>query len=98
MTKLEKIEKDLGKARDRLAEAQAKVKELEGQYTDEENAMIVQIVRKMKMAPDELAAFLNKNKPNMNDPGKRPSPLGGGDQHKPDGPKPPEPGGNHQPS
>lgn len=95
MTKLEKIEKDLGKARERLADAQAKVKELEGAYTEEENAMIVQVVRKVKMTPAELAAFLSKSKGDITDPGKKPSPPMGGDgQNRHDGHKPPEPGGN----
>lgn len=97
MTKLERIEKDLDKARQRMAEAQAKVKELEIQRTDEENAMIVQMVRKMKMSPDELAVFLDKNKNDLTDPGKKPAvPLGGNIPHQPEGHKPPDHDNHHQ--
>ena len=42
MNRLEKIEKDLEKAREKAAECQAKVRELEKQKQEEENSQIVQ--------------------------------------------------------
>ena len=50
MTKLEKIDKELDKAREKAAEWQAK---------EEENSMIVQAVRSLKLTPSELAAFFS---------------------------------------
>ena len=57
MNRLEKIEKDLEKAREKAAECQAKVRELEKQKQEEENSQIVQAVRSLKLTPEELAAF-----------------------------------------
>lgn len=62
MIRLEKIDKELEKAREKAAEWQAKVRELEKQRQEEENSMIVQAVRSLKMTPAELLAFLNNPK------------------------------------
>ena len=62
MNRLEKIEKDLEKAREKAAECQAKVRELEKQKQEEENSQIVQAVRSMKLTPAELLAFFNDPK------------------------------------
>ncbi|WP_070043243.1 DUF4315 family protein [Robinsoniella peoriensis] len=59
MTKLEKIDKELEKSREKAAEWQVKVRDLEKQRQEEENSMIVQAVRSMKMTPAELLAFLD---------------------------------------
>lgn len=59
MTKLEKIDKELVKAREKAAEWQAKVRDLEKQRQEEENSMIVQAVRSLKLTPAELASFFN---------------------------------------
>ena len=59
MTKLEKIDKELVKAREKAAEWQAKVRDLEKQRQEEENSMIVQAVRSLKLTPAELAAFFS---------------------------------------
>ena len=60
MTKLEKIDKELEKARSRLLEWQTKVKELEAKHIEEENTQIVGIVRSLNMSPKELATFLKR--------------------------------------
>lgn len=60
MTKLEKIDKELEKARSRLLEWQTKVKELEAKRIEEENTQIVGIVRSLNMSPEELATFLKR--------------------------------------
>ena len=75
MTKLEKIDKELDKAREKAAEWQAKVRDLEKQRQEEENSMIVQAVRSLKLTPAELAAFFSN--PNIATSGQ-------------DGPKPDE--------
>ncbi len=58
MNKIEKIENELEKARDKAAEWAGKVRELEKQRQEEENSQIVQAVRSLKLTPDMLAAFL----------------------------------------
>lgn len=67
MTKLEKIDKELLKAREKAAEWQAKVRDLEKQRQEEENTMIVQAVRSLKLTPAELVAFLDN--PNVSTSG-----------------------------
>ena len=62
MSKLEKIDRELEKAREKAAEWQAKIKDLEKQRQEEENSMIVQAVRSLKLTPAELMAFLNDPK------------------------------------
>ena len=59
MTKLEKIDKELSKAREKAAEWQTKIRDLEKQRQEEENSMIVQAVRSLKLTPAELAEFFS---------------------------------------
>ena len=59
MNKIDKIEKELEKAREKAAEWQAKIKDLEKQRQEEENSKIVQAVRSLKLTPSELAAFFS---------------------------------------
>lgn len=59
MNRIDKIEKDLEKAREKAAEWQAKIRELEKQKQEEENSQIVQAVRSLKLTPAELMAFLS---------------------------------------
>ena len=58
MNRLEKIEKDLEKAREKAAECQAKVRELEKQKTELENTDFVAVARSYHLTPGELAEFL----------------------------------------
>lgn len=67
MSRLEKIEKELLKAREKAAEWQARVRDLEKQKQEEENVMIVQAVRSLKLTPAELLSFLDN--PNVSTPG-----------------------------
>ena len=48
MNKIDKIEKELEKAREKAAEWQAKIRDLEKQKQEEENSQIVQAVRSQK--------------------------------------------------
>ena len=53
---------ELEKAREKAAEWQAKIRELEKQKQEEENSQIVQAVRSLKLTPAQLMAFLNDPK------------------------------------
>ena len=72
MTKIERIDAEILKARERIAEQQAKIRTLEGQKIDEENAQIVQMIRKLKMTPAELGRFFEKYKNNLTNPTRTP--------------------------
>jgi len=72
MTKIERIEAEILKAREKIAEFQAKIRTLEGQRTDEENAQIVQMVRKLRLTPAELERFLDRHKNTLTNPTKTP--------------------------
>jgi hypothetical protein len=58
MTKLEKIERDAQKTRERIAAMQALLKQIDGQRTEQENLQIIQQVRALKLSKDELYAFI----------------------------------------
>ena len=58
MSKLEKIDRELEKAREKAAECQAKVRELEKQKTELENTDFVAVARSYHLTPGELAEFL----------------------------------------
>lgn len=62
MNKIDKIDRELEKAREKAAEWQAKIRELEKQKQEEENSQIVQAVRSLKLTPAELMAFLSDPK------------------------------------
>ena len=62
MNKIDKLDKELEKAREKAAERQAKIRELEKQKQEEENSQIVQAVRSLKLTPAQLMAFLNDPK------------------------------------
>ena len=54
MNKIDKLDKELEKAREKAAEWQAKVRELEKQKQEKENSQIVQAVRSLKLTPAQL--------------------------------------------
>ena len=57
MNKIDKLDKELEKAREKAAEWQAKIRELEKQKQEEENSQIVQAVRSLKLTPTQLWLF-----------------------------------------
>lgn len=57
--KLERIQKDIEKARAKILEQQSKLKTLEAQKIEEENAQIVQMVKAVHIDQNQLAAFLS---------------------------------------
>jgi len=59
MNKLEKIELEAQRAREKIAAMQAILKQIDGKRTEQENLQIVQQVRALKLSRDELYAFLN---------------------------------------
>ena len=57
--KIERINKEIAKTREKITEYQNKLKGLEAQKTEAENLEIVQLVRAMRMTPQELNAMLS---------------------------------------
>ena len=58
MNKIDRINKEIAKTREKITEYQNKLKGLEAQKTEAENLEIVQLVRAMRMTPQELNAML----------------------------------------
>ena len=58
-TKIERIDREIQKTREKIAEYQEKLKALEAQKTEAENLEIVQMVRAMRMTPEQLSAMLS---------------------------------------
>ena len=58
-TKIERIDREITKTREKIAEYQEKLKTLEAQKTEVENLEIVQMVRAMRMTPEQLSAMLS---------------------------------------
>ena len=56
-TKLDRIERDIEKTRAKILEQQKKLKDLEAQKVEEENAQIVQMVKAVHLDGTQLARF-----------------------------------------
>ena len=59
MNKIERIDREIQKTREKITEYQNKLKGLEAQKTEAENLEIVQLVRAMKLTPQELNELLS---------------------------------------
>ena len=58
--KIERIDQEIAKnPREKIAEQQEKLKDLEAQKTEAENLEIVQMVRALRMTPAQLSAMLS---------------------------------------
>lgn len=57
--KIERIDQEIAKTREKIAEYQEKLKALEAQKTEAENLEIVQMVRTMRMTPAQLSVLLS---------------------------------------
>lgn len=57
--KIDRINKEIAKTREKITECQNKLKGLETQKTEAENLEIVQLVRAMRLTPQELNAMLS---------------------------------------
>ena len=53
--KIERIDQEIAKTREKIAEQQEKLKDLEAQKTEAENLEIVQMVRALRLTPEQLA-------------------------------------------
>ena len=58
-SRIERIEKEMQKTREKITEYQNRLKGLEAQKTEAENLQIVQLVRSMRLSPQELTAMLS---------------------------------------
>ena len=59
MNKMERIDKEMQKTREKITEYQNKLKELAAQKTETENLQIIQLVRSMRVTTQELTAMLS---------------------------------------
>jgi transposase-like protein len=59
--RIKKVSADIAKAKRKIAEQTAKLKELERQKTELENAEYVAACRSVDMSPEQLAAFIRKH-------------------------------------
>lgn len=57
--KIDRIEKEMQKTREKITEYQNKLKGLEAQKTEAENLQIISLVRSMHVSPQELTAMLS---------------------------------------
>ena len=57
--KIDRIEKEMQKTREKITEYQNKLKGLEAQKTEAENLQIIQLVRSMRVSPQEFTAMLS---------------------------------------
>jgi hypothetical protein len=58
MNKLEKLELEERRAREKIADIQELIKKLAGKRTEQENLQIVKQIRALNLSRDELYAFL----------------------------------------
>ena len=57
--KIQRIDLEIQKTREKIAEQQEKLKALEAQKTEAENLEIVQMVRALRMTPEQLSDMLS---------------------------------------
>ena len=57
--KIERIDQEIAKTREKIAEQQEKLKDLEAQKTEAVNLEFVQLVRALRMTPAQLSAMLS---------------------------------------
>lgn len=57
--KIDRINREIEKTREKITEYQNKLKGLEAQKTEAENLQIVQLVRSMRLSPQELTSMLS---------------------------------------
>ena len=57
--KIERIDQEIAKTREKIAEQQEKLKDLEAQKTEAENLELIQMVRALRMTPAQLSAMLS---------------------------------------
>ena len=60
--RLQKIDAEISKLKTKISEYTVRLRELERQRTETENARIVALVRDVDISPDELMAFIQAYK------------------------------------
>ena len=60
--KIERLEKEIDKTKNKIAEMQARLRDLEKQKTELENTDYVAIARSFHLTPQQLAEFLKSQK------------------------------------
>lgn len=58
--KIDRLRADLAKAKEKAAEWQARVKDIERQITERENSEIIGLVRGVTASPEELRSLLDQ--------------------------------------
>lgn len=61
-SKINRIDKEIQKTREKITEYQNRLRELQTQKTEAENLQIIQMVRSLRLTPQELSQLL-KNEP-----------------------------------
>lgn len=61
--KIEKLEKEIDKTKNKIAEMQARLRNLEKQKTELENTDYVAIARSFHLTPQQLTEFLKSQQP-----------------------------------
>lgn len=56
--KLDRIDREMQKTREKIAELQSRMKELAAQKTEQENLQIVSLVRSLNLSQQQLKEFL----------------------------------------
>lgn len=59
--KINRIDKEIQKTRERITEYQNRLRELQAQKTEAENLQIIQMVRSMRLTPQELSQLLKSD-------------------------------------
>ena len=57
--KIQRIDQEIAKVREKITEYQDKLKTLEAQKTEAENLEIIQTVRALRLTPEQLSAMLS---------------------------------------
>ncbi len=57
--KIQRIDQEIARVREKIAEYQEKLKTLEAQKTEAENLEIVQMARALRLTPEQLNAMLS---------------------------------------
>ena len=58
--KLDKIEKEMQRTREKITDLQNRLKELDAQRNEQENLQIVTLVRSLRLSPQQLKAYLQE--------------------------------------
>jgi TolA-binding protein len=73
MTKLDKIEREMQKTRERITQLQARLKELDRELAEQEGIQIIEAVRALKLTREELREFIGKGTLPQDAPGAVPA-------------------------